>query len=148
MTPVQELLPKTRERLIVISDVAPVVEAARLLSATHISLVVVCETNGQMSGVVTKADVVREISTCTGCSCTTKVADIMTKDVIWCSPDQPLSEVWNTMKEHALKQLPVVGKSLHPLGVLYANDALETLLNEVEDNEEFLRDYVMGVGYR
>lgn len=59
-----------------------------------------------------------------------------------------MTDVWDTMKENALKQIPVVGDGLLPLGVLYANDALETLLDEVENNEVFLRDYVMGVGYR
>lgn len=145
---VHALLPRARERLIVISSVAPVVEAARLLSVAHTGLVVVCNTEGQISGVVTKADVVREISTCTGCSCTTRVSDIMTEEVVFCTPGQALSDVWASMKKTSLKQIPVIDDSRRPLGVLYANDALETLLNEVEDNEVFLRDYVMGVGYR
>lgn len=148
VTLVQELLPRARERLIIISDMAPVVEAAKLLSTGSTSLVVVCNPEGQIAGVVTKADVVREISTCTGCSCTTRVSDVMTQNVISCSARQPVTDVWDTMKENALKQIPVVGDGLLPLGVLYANDALETLLDEVENNEVFLRDYVMGVGYR
>lgn len=148
VTLIHALLPRARERLIVISEVAPVVDAARLLTVAHTGLVVVCSPEGHTAGVVTKADVVREISTCTGCSCTTRVSDIMTKDVICCSPRQSLSEVWAVMKEKALKQIPVVGDDQRPLGVLYANDALETLLSEVENSEVSLRDYVMGVGYR
>lgn len=148
MTLIHALLPRARERLIVISEVAPVVDAARLLTVAHTGLVVVCSPEGHTAGVVTKADVVREISTCTGCSCTTRVSDIMTRDVISCLPGQSLSEVWAVMKEKALKQIPVVGDDLRPLGVLYANDALETLLSEVENSEVSLRDYVMGVGYR
>jgi len=35
-----------------------------------------------------------------------------------------------------------------PLGVLYANDALQLLLKEAEYEEDLLRDYVMGMGYR
>lgn len=131
-----------------ISDMAPVVDAARLLSAANTGLVVVCNPDGQTAGVVTKADVVREIATCTGCSCTTRVSEVMTKDVTTCSPEQSLREVWNVMKENALKQIPVVADDLRPLGVLYANDALERLLTEVANNEVLLRDYVMGVGYR
>lgn len=148
VTLITALMPRARERLIVISDMAPVVDAARLLSASSAGLVVVCNPEGQTAGVVTKADVVREISTCTGCSCTTRVSDIMTRDVKSCSPEQSLSEVWALMKQNALKQVPVVGNDRRPLGVLYVNDALETMLSEVENNEVFLRDYVMGLGYR
>ena len=35
-----------------------------------------------------------------------------------------------------------------PIGLLFARDALEMLLSEVEYEEELLRDYVMCVGYR
>ena len=35
-----------------------------------------------------------------------------------------------------------------PLGVLNAGDALQVLLQDVQDEEAMLRDYVMGVGYR
>lgn len=145
---VNALLPRARERLIVISEMSPVVEAARLLSGAYTSLVVVCDSEGLIVGVVTKADVVREISTCTGCSCTAKVSDIMTTDVVFCLPGQLLPDVWGIMKKNAIKQIPVVDDDSRPLGVLYANDALEALLDDVENEEIFLRDYVMGVGYR
>lgn len=148
VTPVNALLPRARERLIVISDASPVVDVARLLSGTQASLVVVCDPEGRVAGVVTKADVVREISTCTGCSCTARVSDIMTTDVIVCSPQQSLTDIWDIFRDHSLRQLPVVDGDSRPLGVLYANDALEALLSQVENNEVFLRDYVMGIGYR
>src|SRR5690606_25032462 len=79
VTLITAVLPVARERLITINDVAPVVDAAKLLSTANTSLIIVCDTGGLMSGVVTKADIVRQISTCTGCSCVTMVADIMTR---------------------------------------------------------------------
>lgn len=56
----------------------------------------------------------------------------------------------NTLLHRARERLIIIsdGSQQQPLGVLYANDALEAMLNEVENNEEFLRDYVMGTGYR
>ena len=148
MTLIRSMLPVVSERLIVISTSAPVVEAARLLSGARISLIIICDADGLMSGVVTKADVVRQISHCTGCSCTTMVADIMTRKVVSCRLDHQLVDVWASMRDNALRQIPVVGHDARPVGVLYANDALQVLLQEVEHEELLLRDYVMGVGYR
>ena len=145
---VDTLSNRTRKRLVVIPDASPVIQAARLLTQTDTSLVVVCNPSGQIAGVVTKADVVREISTCTGCSCTAMVSDVMTRDVKTCQPEQSLLDVWDIMKTNSLKQIPVRDQESRPLGVLYANDALETLLNQVEQDELLLRDYVMGIGYR
>ncbi len=33
------------------------------------------------------------------------------------------------------------------MGVLHARDILQVLLEESEDEESILRDYVMGIGY-
>ena len=56
---IESILPTSRKRLSTIQAHAAVSEAAKLLSNTHISLVVVCDANEVMVGVVTKTDVVR-----------------------------------------------------------------------------------------
>lgn len=147
MTTIHMILPTARDRLITMSDLEPVVEAASLLNKKHTNLVIACDTNGRMTGVITKTDVVRQISVCTGCSCTTMVADIMTRQVISCHSGQKLIDVWKIMKDHALKQIPVCDEDRRPLGLLYANDALQMLWKEVEYEEIQLREYVMGIGY-
>jgi CBS domain-containing protein len=141
-------LPLAGKRLVTIQDDSPLVEAARLLSEMSANLVVVCSHNGRMRGVVTKSDVVKQISYCQGCSCTTMVADVMTKDVTACHPDQSLYDVWLIMKEKGLKQVPITDPTAEPLGLLYARDALEILIKEAKYEQLLLRDYVMGVGYR
>lgn len=144
---IRAILPTARTRLVTVSNVAPVINAAELLSGKHTSLVIVCDPDGLMTGVITKADVVRQISTCTGCSCTTMVSDIMTRDVIVCHPDDQLIDVWAIMRANALRQIPISDGDSRPIGVLYANDALQVLLKEADDEKLFLRDYVMGMGY-
>ncbi|HEY5380394.1 MAG TPA: CBS domain-containing protein [Pseudolabrys sp.] len=52
------------------------------------------------------------------------------------------------MKERGLKNVPVVDEDSRPIGLLHARDILQVLLNESEDEETLLRDYVMGIGYR
>lgn len=148
MTLIHELLPVAARRLVTLIDSAPVIEAARLLSKTETALVIVCDVAGLMSGVVTKTDIVQQISHCTGCSCTENISDIMTREVISCDPDDQLMDVWNTMSSKGLKQIPVRNAEGRPLGLLYANDAVEILLKEAEHQELLLRDYVMGTGYR
>lgn len=145
---VRTVLDVARKRLLTIPTAAPLVEAARLLSEGHANLVVVCGPEGRMRGVVTKSDVVRQISHCQGCSCTTMIADVMSKDLIVCRPEDRLHDAWLTMKKHGLKQLPVANDAAEPLGLLYVSDALEALIKDSEYEESLLRDYVMGVGYR
>lgn len=144
---VEQLLSKTRERLVTIAEDAPLIQAAKLLR-TGTDLVIVCDSAGLLTGVITKSDIVEQISRCQGASCTTAAALVMTRDVVFCRPKDSLHDVWERMKKRSLKNVPVVDQDFRPLGLLHARDILQVLLNDSEYEESILRDYVMGVGYR
>ncbi len=144
---VEGLLLKARARLVTIGDRAPLVEVAKLLEAGT-DLVMVCDSAGALVGVITKTDVVLQISRCHGASCTTAAALVMTRDVISCQSRELLHDVWTRMNGKGLKNVPVVDESSRPLGLLHARDILQVLLSESQGEEAMLRDYVMGVGYR
>lgn len=144
---VEQLLPAARARLVTITDDAPLIEAAKLLSAGT-DLVVVCGSGSAVVGVITKTDVVRQLSDCQGGACLTATSLVMTRKIVRCGPHDSLREVWLTMKARGLKNVPITEADGRPVGVLNARDALGTLLQGVEDEESLLRDYVMGVGYR
>ncbi|MHA6731593.1 CBS domain-containing protein [Devosia sp. A369] len=144
---VENLLPAARERLATIADDAPLIEAARLLrSGTDI--LVVCNSAGMLRGVITKTDVVSQISQCQGSGCLALASVAMTQDVLLCRSGDLLEKLWNRMKERSLKNIPFVDQDSRPLGVLNARDMLQALLKESTTEEAMMRDYVMGVGYR
>jgi len=142
------MLPPARERLATINAAAPVKEAADLMSKPHTDLVVVCGQDGSMVGVLTKTDIVGQIRQCIGGGCTAQVDTIMTHDVTSCGPDETLQDVWSVMKSRSLQRIPIIDENRRPIGIIYARDALQCLLGEVENDEALLRDYVMDVGYQ
>ncbi len=144
---VERLLPAARERLVTIGTAAPLIDAARLLRAGT-DIVVVCDPGSAIAGVVTKTDVVSQISRCQGAGCIAPASAAMTTDVVSCGSGDWLKDVWETMKPRRLKNIPVVDSKNRPVGVLIARDILEFLLRDAESEETLLRDYVMGVGYR
>lgn len=144
---IDRLLPEARTQLVTVAHDAPLMEAAKLLR-TGTDLVVVCDVSGVLCGVITKTDVVGQMSHCQGASCTAPASTVMTRDVVLCRPSDWLSDVWTAMKERRLKNVPIMGDDSRPVGVLTARQALQMLLNEVESEETLLRDYVMNVGYR
>ena len=144
----EQMLPKARERLATIDAAASVKEAADLMSKPHTDLVVVCGQDGVMVGVLTKTDIVGQIGRCIGGGCTAKVDTIMTRDVVSCRPNETLQVIWSAMKGRGLQRIPILDESRKPVGIIYARDALQCLLGEVENDEALLRDYVMDVGYQ
>jgi CBS domain-containing protein len=148
MIQIKNLLPVVRRHLLIVNDDEQLTKAAALLSDAASHMAVVCDRDGVMVGVVTRTDIVRQIQHCQGCACTTACSAVMSREVAFCTPDDWLQDVWSTMKGKRLQSVPVVDKERKPLGLLFAEDALESLLSQVEYEEELLRDYVMCVGYR
>ena len=144
----ERMLPRARERLVTISGSAPVKDAAMLMAKPHTDLVVVCGQDGEMVGVLTKTDIVGQITQCFGSGCTARVDTIMTRDVASCQPVEPLQDIWSMMKARGQQRIPVVDQVGKPVGIIYARDALQALLGEVESEETLLRDYVMNIGYQ
>ncbi|WP_131778679.1 CBS domain-containing protein [Legionella bozemanae] len=145
---VEEIVPIAQKRLVSVRDDAPLLEAAKFLDGRHINLVVICNKDGTMVGIVTRTDVVRMMAVCQGCGCTVPVGTMMTKDVIYCRPSDLLRDVWSTMKEHNLLHVPIIDENSKPLGVINARDVLLVLMEKAEFESSILRDYVMNVGYR
>lgn len=144
---IKNILPRAHERLAVIEAEAPVREAAALMSKPHTDLIVVCD-HGDMVGVLSKTDIVGEIGRCMGAGCTTRVDSIMTRDVTYCRPHEILLDVWSVMRQRGLQRVPILDEARRPLGIIYAREALQALLSEAENQDELLRDYISGVGYR
>ena len=148
MIKVESVLPAARGRLATLGTESRLVEAAGLLSGPERNLIVVNDARGRMVGVVTKTDVVGRISRCTGSSCTVPVEQVMTREVLACRPRDWLEDVWRIFSQRRLKNIPVIDADDVPLGILNVGDALHALLEDVQHEEQLLRDYVMGVGYR
>jgi CBS domain-containing protein len=144
---VDALLPAAREHLVTIAEDAPLIEAAGLLHSGT-DLAVVCRADGTLAGVVTKTDVVDQISHCEGASCTCALSTVMSRDILLCRSGDSLLELWAGMKGRGFKNVPFVDRESRPLGVVTARDALQVLLAEAENEEILLRDHVMGFGYR
>ncbi len=145
---IESVLPKARDRLVTIAADAPLTEAAELLFEPNCRMVVACDPAGAMAGVITRTDIIRQVRQCGGSACATRCTMIMARQVIFCRPDDRLHEVWAVMKEKGLHSVPVIDPWQRPIGLLSARDALQALLTSVEYEENLLRDYIMGIGYR
>jgi signal-transduction protein with cAMP-binding, CBS, and nucleotidyltransferase domain len=144
---VRTLLGEASRALVMLDEQALLVDAAARLHAGT-DLIVVCTAGGRMAGVVSKTDVVEQISHCQGASCTCAVATVMTREVLSCRPEDDLFGLWSAMKSRGVKNVPLLDAEERPLGIVTAHAALQVLLQASEREEELLRDYVMGFGYR
>lgn len=83
---VESILPLALQRLIKIQTDASLADAAKLLCETHKALLIVCDPNGVMVGVITKTDIVRQIARNEGSLNAVNSEAVMTREVTFCRP--------------------------------------------------------------
>lgn len=144
---VESILVLAQQRMVTVRPDGLLIEAANLLFDSHRALLVVCNGDGAMVGVVTKTDVVRQVVQCRGILDKARISTMMTKTVTSCRSDDLLHDVLVLMRLQGFVHIPIVDVNSRPRGVVNARDALQAFLREVTDEELLLRAYVMGVGY-
>jgi CBS domain-containing protein len=145
---VEQIMPKARERLMVVLADAIVRDAVTIFSKRQADFLVVCR-EGLMVGVLTKTDVLAQVDrNPLGESLYAPVNEVMSRDVVSCSPADSLADIWRIMQDRSLGHVPVVDSEQKPVGVVHIRDALQCLFGEAEIEDELLRDYISGVGYQ
>ncbi|HEY4276199.1 MAG TPA: CBS domain-containing protein [Rhizomicrobium sp.] len=144
---VEKMLSRAGARLAIVDASASIKDAADLMAQPATDLVVVCR-DGVIAGVVTKTDIIIHVSRAPGSDLSGPVDSIMKREVATCRSSDPLGDVLQAMKEHGFHRIPVIDDKQGPVGIVYARDALQCLLEEVEIDDELLRDFITGVGYR
>ena len=134
--------------MVTISADALLVDVATLLSDTHISLVIVCDSDGVMAGVVTKTNIVQQFSRSVASLGTAVAGEVMTRVVTFCRPTDSLLDVLAKMEKRGFAHIPVVDEESRPYGVVNSGDALRALMADEKYEASLLRDYVMGIGYQ
>ena len=142
MAQVREILQKKGSQVWSIGTSATALQAALLMAEHKIgSLVVIDE--GRIAGMFSERDVLRLVAERRD-SDRTSVGEMMTEDVICCSPTTPLEEAKSAMKNRRVRHLPVVGDDDRLLGVISIGD-----LNayETADHEQtifLMSEYLYG----
>jgi CBS domain-containing protein len=145
---VQHILDGAQKRLAVLNREAPVFDVAEILANPETPLVVVCDDEGIAVGVITRADIVRVLARAKTEVCRMSASEIMTPTILSCHVDHPLQRVWAILNNRSLRCAPILDDNGRPRGVVHARDVARALLQEVTQEEELLRDYVLGVGYQ
>lgn len=83
-------------------------QAAVLLTAHRIGLLLVCDDDGALHGVLSERDIVTTVGTDGSKAAGMQIADVMTRDVVTCRPSDYAGDVLNTMNERRFRHMPVL----------------------------------------
>lgn len=123
-----------------------VTEVATVLVGKKIGLVLVLDEDHTIVGIVSERDIVHAIAQNAGSVQDLSVKDIMTKNVLTCTPDDDLADIMGVMTHKRVRHLPVLNDG-KLVGLISIGDVMKHRLEEIEHEEESMRQYISGVGY-
>lgn len=118
------------KRKVSVSPETSLVNAARKMCDSDIGCLLV-EKNENLLGIVTDRDIA-----CRGLTSgldvqEVTVADIMSRDVVWCAEEEHVEDAVRLMEEHKVRRLPVRGGKGELVGMLSISDISLNLPNQL-----------------
>lgn len=140
MAAVRDILAKKGSLIVALPPSASVLEAARVMSERSVGAVLVID-EGRLVGIFTERDILRRVVAEGRDPAKEPLADVVTKDVLTCTPATPLDECRALMTTRRLRHLPVVGPD-GLCGVISSGDVLAFQVAEQQSEIQDLNRYV------
>lgn len=122
---------------------ATIAEVAGLLKEKRIGAVVVTEADGRLCGIISERDLARGLANHGNRLLEMKVGELMTTDVVTCSPEDGIETLMQTMTDGRFRHLPVI-KDGELTGIISIGDVVKHRLKELEAETHMLQDYIHG----
>jgi signal-transduction protein with cAMP-binding, CBS, and nucleotidyltransferase domain len=140
MKPVNELLKKRGATLWHVTPDATVFDALKLLAEHEVGALMVME-HGKLVGIVSERDYTRKIALQGKSSKDTKVAEIMTRNVLKVAPQTRTRDCMALMSEKKIRHLPVMdGDTV--LGMISIRDIMDDIIADHEYTIAQLESYI------
>lgn len=120
-----------------------VADAAAMLSRLRIGALVVSPDGKTVEGILSERDIVRELGK-SGDGCMNwKVADLMTREIVSCRPNDKADQILAAMTEGRFRHLPVI-RDGEMIGLISIGDVVKARLSELSMEKDALQGLIAG----
>ena len=140
---VDRILRSKGATVITIRSDATVAELVAGLRDARIGAMVVSDDGWHVDGIVSERDVVRGLAERGVRILEERIADVMTRVVVTCSPHDTVKQVMSVMTLRHVRHLPVVDDGVLR-GIVSIGDVVKFRLDEIQTEAGVLRDAYIG----
>jgi len=137
---ISEILQRKGSSVITAEPHTTVAELVALLAEHKIGAVPVIDCTRTV-GIVSERDVVRLLNTDGGEVLASTVGELMSVDLLTCTPKDSLDDIARLMTEHRIRHLPVLSDG-ELVGIVTIGDVVAARLRELERTREQLESYI------
>lgn len=143
MGTVSDILAHKGSSVVAVAPQASVFEAASLMNQHKIGSLLV-EENGRLVGIITERDILQRVVAQRRDVDCTKVADVMTTEVVCCRPHTTVEEARSVVKNRRIRHLPVIEEDGRILGIISIGDLNAWKSNNQQMTIHMLEQYIYG----
>jgi CBS domain-containing protein len=143
MPTAQDLLGKKGFSIHFVSSKSSVLDAVVRMNQLRVGALVVMD-DGHLKGMFTERDVLMRVVGMHRDPAVTKVGEVMTTNVICCSPTTDLDEISSMMKTYRIRHLPVRDHEDDLLGLISIGDVNAMHASAQAATLNYLSEYVYG----
>lgn len=121
-----------------------IAEAVSVLSTLKIGALVVVDANGEVKGILSERDIVRNLGSQGVGALERHVHDLMTEAVESCVVDDTAFDVLGRMTTGRFRHMPVMGQTGDMIGILSIGDVVKARLEEIESENAAMADMLSG----
>jgi CBS domain-containing protein len=140
---VRDILATKGSRVFTTQPGATIAATTRLLAQHRIGAVLVTDEQEQVVGILSERDIVRGLAAHGSGVVELTVADLMTRDVLRCQPEDTIADIMGVMTARRIRHLPVMEEG-RLAGLVSIGDVVKYRLDETKLEVESLRDYVLA----
>lgn len=140
---VQDILAAKGNQFFTVEPEATVLRAAMVMNEHRIGGLVVVE-GERIVGMFTERDVLQKVVAQQRDPAATRVADIMSTEVVCCTPQTSIDEARMAMKNRRIRRLPVIGGDGHPCGMISIGDLNAFEAAGYEHTIHMMHEYISG----
>lgn len=139
---VKHLLDNKGRHIISVAPEDSVLDAIKLMAVKGIGALIVMK-DDKLVGILSERDYARKVIIKGRSSKSTRVAEIMTSDVLTTSSGQTVNDCMNTMTEKKIRHLPVVEDN-EVIGMISIGDLVEAIISDQQEEIQQLEQYISG----
>lgn len=113
------------------------------LAGRKIGALVVSSDGSTIDGIISERDLVRGLDADEANLMTRTAADLMTAEVVCCSPSSSIDDLMNQMTQGRFRHVPVLDDG-SLVGIVSIGDIVNARLDELETERQHLTDYISG----
>jgi CBS domain-containing protein len=140
---VSDILKVKGNKVITIRPDLSIEHIAQRLRAERVGALVVSQSGTTVDGIISERDVAHGLAEHGAGILSRTAAELMTKAVVTCSPNDTIAHVAKVMTHQRIRHLPVTeGRRL--VGIVSIGDVVRHRLDELELEASVLRDYAVA----